>query len=226
MDAAPNYHTPFGLPTDFKPIAVKSIYFDSQSALSGVSSYSPQGSVLTQPQFEYSAMKISEIFAKNKQQNTQPTAYQAYTTAKEIDRLRRLRVVPKNLLKMQKHAMDAGRFKNQIISGGSSPDRSFQEDLPSARPQQFSVSITKNSHGHQRASSQMEVDHYPLKSPRKDSKLIHLQSKLNQEQLQSVAKRIDLYRKNRVLKKTQYFPNFAGNQLGENNWQGQSQVAK
>ena len=57
-------------------------------------------------------MKISEIFAKNKQQNTQPTAYQAYTTAKEIDRLRRLRVMPKNLLKMQKHAADAGRYKN------------------------------------------------------------------------------------------------------------------
>jgi hypothetical protein len=42
----------------------------------------------------------------------QPTAYQAYTTAKEIDRLRRLRVMPKNLLKMQKHAADAGRYKN------------------------------------------------------------------------------------------------------------------
>ena len=41
MDAAPKNHLPFGLPTDFKPIAVKSIYFDSQSALSGVSSYSP-----------------------------------------------------------------------------------------------------------------------------------------------------------------------------------------
>ena len=211
MDAAPKNHMPFGLPTDFKPIAVKSIYFDSQSALSGVSSYSPQGSVLTQPQFEYTAMKISEIFAKNQQQITQPTAYQAYTTAKEIDRLRRLRVVPKNLLNIQKHAIDAGRYKNQIISGGSSPDRSFQQDLSSARLQQFSVSITKNSQAHHRASSQLEVDHYKLKSPRKDSQLIELQSKLNQEQLQSVAKRIDLYRKHRILKKSPFIPNLAGN---------------